>query len=124
MRELNITKAFIQGMQDLGYVEGENIEYELRSAEGKIAERSGPMVAAFAAKGVDVVVVAAGARAKEMMRHTSSMPIVIAVSPDPVALGIVSSLARPGGNVTGFSLQAGPKIDERAPRRREEEVTM
>jgi len=69
------------------------------------------MVAEFKAMGIDVVVAAAGVLAKEMMRHTSTMPIVMAVSPDPVADGIVSSLARPGGNVTGFSLQAGPELE-------------
>jgi len=111
MRELSITQAFMEGMRDLGYVEGENIRYELRSAEGKIAERIGPMIEEFNTIGVDVVVVAAAALAKEMMRKTSSMPIVMAVSPDPVALGVVSSLARPGGNVTGFSLQAAPEIE-------------
>jgi putative ABC transport system substrate-binding protein len=111
MRELSITQAFMEGMRDLGYVEGENIQYELRSAEGKITERIGPMIAEFKAIRVDVVVVAAAALAKEMMQHTTSMPIVMAVSPDPVALGIVTSLARPGGNVTGFSLQAAPEIE-------------
>ena len=73
--------------------------------------RTPPMMAEFNAMSVDVIVVAAGALAKEMMRHTSTMPIVMAVSPDPVADGIVSSLARPGGNVTGFSLQAAPEIE-------------
>ena len=111
MRELSITKAFMEGMRDLGYVEGENVVYELRSTEGKVAERTGPMVAEFKAMGIDVVVAAAGVLAKEMMRHTSTMPIVMAVSPDPVADGIVSSLARPGGNVTGFSVQAGPELE-------------
>jgi putative ABC transport system substrate-binding protein len=111
MRELSITKAFMEGMRDLGYFEGENIQYVLRSTEGKITERTGPMVAEFIAMGVDVVLVASGALAKEMMRYTSSMPIVMAVSPDPVADGIVYSLARPGGNVTGFSLQAGPELE-------------
>jgi|SRR6516165_1207598 len=111
MRELSITKAFMEGMRDLGYVEGENIEYVLRSTEGKMVARTPPMMAEFNAMSVDVIVVAAGALAKEMMRHTSTMPIVMAVSPDPVADGIVSSLARPGGNVTGFSLQAAPEIE-------------
>jgi len=98
-------------MRDLGHFEGENIQYVLRSTEGKIAERTGPMVAEFIAGGVDVVLVASSVLAKEMMRYTSTMPIVMAVSADPVADGIVSSLARPGGNVTGFSNQAGPELE-------------
>ena len=111
IRELSITKAFMLGMRDLGYFEGENIQYVLRSTEGKIAERTGPMVAEFAAMGVDVVLVASSVIAKEMLRYTSTMPIVMAVSADPVADGIVSSLARPGGSVTGFSNQAGPELE-------------
>jgi putative ABC transport system substrate-binding protein len=111
MRELSITQAFMEGMRDLGYFEGENIQYLLRSTEGKIAERTGPMVVEFNAMGVDVVLVASSVLAKEMMRYTSTMPIVMAVSADPVADGIVSSLARPGGNVTGFSNQAGPELE-------------
>ena len=111
IRELSITKAFMLGMRDLGYFEGENIQYVLRSTEGKIAERTGPMVAEFIAMEVDVVLVASSVIAKEMLRYTSTMPIVMAVSADPVADGIVSSLARPGGSVTGFSNQAGPELE-------------
>ena len=111
IRELPIAKSFMEGMRDLGHFEGENIQYVLRSTEGKIAERTGPMVAEFIAGGVDVVLVASSVLAKEMMRYTSTMPIVMAVSADPVADGIVSSLARPGGNVTGFSNQAGPELE-------------
>jgi len=111
IRELPITKAFMEGMRDLGYFEGDNIQYVLRSTEGKIAERTGPMVAEFIAMGVDLVLVASSVLAKEMMRYTITMPIVMAVSADPVADGIVSSLARPGGNVTGFSNQAGPELE-------------
>src|SRR5215475_7778131 len=111
IRELPIAKSFMEGMRDLGYFEGENIQYVLRSTEGKVAERTGPMVAEFVAMGVDVVLVASGQLAKEMKRYTSTMPIVMGVSPDPVADGIVTSLARPGGNVTGFSLQAGPELE-------------
>jgi putative ABC transport system substrate-binding protein len=98
-------------MRDLGYTEGENIEYELRSAEGKIAERAGPMTEEFIAKGVDVIVVNASASAKEFMRHTKTIPIVMSAGGDLVGLGIVASLARPGGNITGFSNFVAPEID-------------
>jgi len=111
MRELSITKALMEGMRDLGYVEGENIEYVLRSAEGKIAERAGPMIAEFNSIGVDVVVVAAAPLAKEFMRHTTTIPIVVSAGGDLVAQGIVASVARPGGNVTGFSNFVGSEIE-------------
>jgi putative ABC transport system substrate-binding protein len=111
MRELSITKALMEGMRDLGYVEGKNIEYVLRSAEGKVVERAGPMIAEFNAIGVDVVVVAAALLAKEFMRHTTTIPIVMAAGGDLVAQGIVASLARPGGNITGFSNYVGPEIE-------------
>jgi putative ABC transport system substrate-binding protein len=110
MRKLTITQAFVEGMRELGYREGENIEYEARSAEGKIAERAGPIAEELSAKGVDVIVVASGALAKEMMRFTK-VPIVMVVSIDPVGLGVASSFDQPGGNVTGFSNQVGPEAD-------------
>jgi putative ABC transport system substrate-binding protein len=111
IRELSITKALMEGMRDLGYLEGENIEYVLRSAEGKVAERAGPMIAEFNVIGVDVVVVAAAPLAKELMRHTTRVPIVMAAGGDLVAQGIITNLARPGGNVTGFSNLVGPEIE-------------
>jgi putative tryptophan/tyrosine transport system substrate-binding protein len=111
MRGLTITQAFIEGMRELGYIEGENIEYEFRSAEGKVAERAGPITEELIAKGVDVITVGAAVLAKEMMRHTTKVPIVMVAGGDLVAQGIVASLARPGGNVTGFSNYVGPEID-------------
>ena len=110
-RELSTTRAFLEGMRNLGYVEGENIEYEIRSAEGKVAERAGPMTEEFIAKGVDVINVNASALAEEFMRHTTKIPIVTSTAGDLVAQGIVTSLARPGGNVTGFSNYVDPEIE-------------
>jgi ABC-type uncharacterized transport system substrate-binding protein len=110
-RQLSIAQSFLQGMRDLGYREGENVEYEFRSAEGKIAERSGQITEELIAKGVDVVVVAAPELAKEMRRHTTEVPIVMAAGRDLVALGVVSGLSRPGGNVTGFSIQVSAEIE-------------
>jgi putative ABC transport system substrate-binding protein len=110
-RELSITRAFLEGMRGLGYIEGENIEYEFRSAEGKVAERAGPMIEEFIAKGVDVINVNASFLAKEFIRHTTKIPIVMSAGGDLVSQGIVASLARPGGNVTGFSNHVGPEID-------------
>jgi putative ABC transport system substrate-binding protein len=104
-------QAFLGGMRDLGYSEGENIEYEFRSAEGKVAERTGPITEELVAKGVDVIVVYAASSARELMRHTTKVPIVMAAGGDLVAQGIVANLVRPGGNVTGFSNYVAPEIE-------------
>jgi putative ABC transport system substrate-binding protein len=111
MRELTITQGFIEGMRDLGYIEGDNVQYELRSAEGKVTERVGPITDELIAKGVDLIVVLATPLAKEMMQRAPHVPIVMGASTDPVRLGVVSNLARPGGNVTGFSNQVAPEIE-------------
>jgi putative ABC transport system substrate-binding protein len=102
MRELTITQGFLEGMRDLGYLEGENIHYELRSAEGKVAERVGPITEELIAKGVDLIVVLASPLTKEMMHYAPHVPFVMAASTDPVGTGVVSSLARPGGTLRGF----------------------
>jgi hypothetical protein len=72
LRALSVTQAFIAGMRDLGYVEGEDIEYVLRSTEGKIAERTPPMMAEFKTIGVDVIVTAAQGRQGNWSRTTRS----------------------------------------------------
>jgi ABC-type uncharacterized transport system substrate-binding protein len=113
MRELTITQGFMEGMRDLGYVEGDNVHYELRSAEGKVAERVGPITEELIANGVDLIVVLAAQLAKEMMHYAPHIPIVMGASIDPVGMGVVSSLARPGGNVTGFSNQVAPEIESK-----------
>jgi ABC-type uncharacterized transport system substrate-binding protein len=99
-----VTEAFRQGLRDLGYVEGRNIAIEYRSAEGK-PERLRHLAAELVALKVDVIVTAAGTRAALVAkRATSTIPIVFIAAGDPVASGLVTSLARPGGNVTGVSL--------------------
>jgi putative tryptophan/tyrosine transport system substrate-binding protein len=110
-REGSLLQAFLEGMRDLGYIEGENIEFDFRSAEGKVAERAGPMTEEFIAKGVDVIVVNASLLAKEFLRHTAKVPIVMSAGGDLVSQGIVANLARPGGNVTGFSNYVAPEIE-------------
>ena len=111
MRGLSITQGFMEGMRDLGYIEGDNVYYELRSAEGKVAERVGPITEELIAKGVDLIVVLTTPLAKEMMHYAPHVPIVMGASTDPVGMGVVSSLARPGGNVTGFANQVAPEIE-------------
>lgn len=98
--------AFLQGLQELGYVEGRNIRVELRFAEGR-PERLPELIGELVRLHVDVLVVGATIGAREARKATATIPIVFAGASDPVAGGIVTSLARPGGNVTGFSLAIG-----------------
>jgi len=95
--------AFLQGMRELGYVEGRNLAIEYRWAAGK-AERLPTMAADLAALKVDVIVTSGVPAAKAAKGATTTIPIVMATSSDAVADGLVTSFARPGGNVTGRSL--------------------
>src|SRR5262245_10004617 len=90
-----------QGLRELGYVEGKNIIIEYRVAEGKV-ERFPDLLAELVRLKVDVIVTGGiiNGAAKEA---TTTIPIVVAFDSDPVANGLVASLARPGGNITGFS---------------------
>jgi putative ABC transport system substrate-binding protein len=94
--------AFLEGLRDLGYVEGRNVVIEYRDAEGKV-ERFPALLAELIALKVDVIV-APGTPAALAAKHaTRTLPIVFPVAVDPVQSGLVTSLARPGGNVTGLS---------------------
>ncbi len=96
--------AFWQGMRDLGYVDGKTIVVDRRSAEGDFARL--PALAAEIVKNrPDVIVAIASAAAIAAKQATSTIPIVMVGSSDPVAAGLVGNLARPGGNVTGTSTQ-------------------
>ena len=99
-------EPFRGGLRELGYVEGKNIVIEERWSDGK-SERLPEVFEEFIRLKVDVIVthgIPAGRAAKAA---TKTIPIVLAVSPDPVAAGLVASLARPGGNITGQSDQVG-----------------
>jgi len=97
--------AFRQGLRDLGYVEGKNIAIEYRWAEGKSAGL--PLLAAeLVHLKVDAIVTQGEAATRAVKEATSTIPIVMATSGDPVGAGLVASLARPGGNVTGLSAVA------------------
>jgi ABC-type uncharacterized transport system substrate-binding protein len=96
--------AFVQRLRDLGWVEGRTIAIEYRWAEGR-NERYAEIAAEFVRLKVDVIVTTGGA-VLATKRATSVIPIVFALALDPVGSGMVTSLARPGGNVTGLSLQS------------------
>ena len=102
-------EAFRQGLRDLGYVEGKNIVIEYRYAEGKF-ERLPDLAAELVRLKVDLIVAAATPPALAAQEATTSIPIVIVGVADPVGSGLVSSLARPGGNITGLSWFAGLEI--------------
>ena len=102
-------RAFRQGMRELGYVEGKNIVVEARYAEGR-PERFPELIAELLKLKVDVVVTGSSMGALSAKRATSTVPIVFAGIIDPVAGGIVTSLARPGGNITGATFGAGGSV--------------
>jgi putative ABC transport system substrate-binding protein len=95
-------EALRQGLRDLGYVEGKNIVFEWRWAEGK-PDRIPELAAELAKLKVDVIVTQGPALNRPAKEATSTIPIVMGFDSDPVGNGIVTSLARPGGNVTGLS---------------------
>src|SRR5712692_2673484 len=98
-------EAFRQGLRELGYVEGQNIAIESRWAEGK-DDRYPALAADLVRLKVDVIVAVDGAATKAAQQATRTIPIVMSLVNDPVGSGLVPSLARPGGNVTGISLMA------------------
>jgi putative ABC transport system substrate-binding protein len=96
------SRCFRQGLRDLGYVEGRNVVIEYRDAQGKL-EPLAALAAELVALKVDVIVASSTAAALAAKQATTVVPIVFGSVPDPVATGLVASLARPGGNVTGLS---------------------
>jgi putative tryptophan/tyrosine transport system substrate-binding protein len=101
--------AFRQGLAELGYVEGRNFVIEYRSADGR-AERFADLATELVRLRVDVIVTSGTSAALAAKHVTATIPIVMASSGDPVFASLVSSLARPGGNVTGFHTMAPPEL--------------
>ena len=95
------TKALLDALRELGYVWGEHFVTEVRGGEGK-PERFPSLAAELVRLQVDVIV-AAGPTLSALKQTTSTIPVVMAVSGDPVGEGLVESLARPGRNFTGLS---------------------
>jgi putative ABC transport system substrate-binding protein len=105
----HLPEAFLQGLRDLGYVEGRNVVIEYRDAEGK-SERLPALAAELVALKVDVIVAPSTPAALAAKQATRTLPIVFTGATDPVTDGLVTTLARPGGNVTGLSTTTAPEI--------------
>jgi ABC-type uncharacterized transport system substrate-binding protein len=108
-RSLHLMKAFEEGLRSLGYRVGENVVIEYRFADGEL-ERLPALAADLVRLGVDVIVTGSNPNTAAVMKATTTIPIVMTNSADPIGTGLVASLARPGGNVTGVSLDAGNEI--------------
>ncbi len=102
-------EAFLRKLRELGWVEGQNLIIEYRWAEGKV-ERLPELAAELVRLKVDLIVAPAGSAALAAKKATSSIPIVMIFPSDPVELGLVASLSRPGGNITGTTYTAGSEI--------------
>jgi putative tryptophan/tyrosine transport system substrate-binding protein len=113
-RESQNTAAFLQRLRELGWFEGRNVTTEYRWAEGR-SERTVELAAEFVRLKVDIIHVSGNENALVAKQATSVIPIVFALAGDPVGTGLVASLARPGGNVTGLSNQltdaAGKRLE-------------
>jgi putative tryptophan/tyrosine transport system substrate-binding protein len=101
--------VFLQSLKDQGYIEGRNITLEWRRADGK-RERLGEQAADLVGLHMDVIVTASNDAALAAKAATTTIPIVMAAVGNPEQRGLVASLSRPGGNITGLTLDAGPEI--------------
>jgi putative tryptophan/tyrosine transport system substrate-binding protein len=109
-QQIHLRKAFEEGLRSLGYRVGENVVIEYRFANGQL-ERLPALAADLVRLGVDVIVSGNPSNTVAAMKATTTIPIVMTNSSDPVGAGLVASLARPGGNVTGFSSDTGDEIN-------------
>jgi putative tryptophan/tyrosine transport system substrate-binding protein len=107
-----LSQAFVQRLRELGWHDGQNVLIEYRWAEGRV-ERISAIAAEFAGSKVDVIVTHGNIAVAAAKRTTSDIPIVFAIANDPLGASLVASLARPGGNVTGLSLQQNDTADKR-----------
>jgi ABC-type uncharacterized transport system substrate-binding protein len=107
--EANLVGPFREGLRELGYEEGRNIIIEYRWAEGKY-ERFPALIAELLAGNLDVIVTAGTPASLAVKKATSSVPLVMIAVGEPVATGLVASLARPGGNITGVT-SISPEIE-------------
>jgi len=101
--------AFRQGLRERGWVEGQNIVIEVRYAEGQV-DRLPALVAELIGLKVDIIVTTSSSTTWAAKEATKSIPIVMGVSADALGEGLVTNLARPGGNITGMTYLVGPEI--------------
>src|SRR5215475_15206482 len=106
--ERDLVGVFQEGLRNLGYVDGQNVAIEYRSAEGNL-ERLPALAVELVELNVDVIVTLATPGALAAKQATSTIPIVVVAMADPVRDGLVASLSRPGGNVTGATF-LGPQL--------------
>jgi putative ABC transport system substrate-binding protein len=104
-----VLRAFVQRLHELGRVEGRSIAFEWRSAEGR-AERLPGIMSEVVRLKVDAIVTGDTRMAQLAKRTTSTIPIVMGATDDPIGAGLTTNLSRPGGNLTGFSLVVGPQV--------------
>ncbi len=107
-----IEDIFFQQLRELGYVEGQNLVVERRYSEGR-AERFPEFAAAFARLNLDIIVATTTPAALAVKSATKTIPIVFPTAIDPVGAGVISSLARPGGNITGLTTQSPDLVAKR-----------
>ena len=106
-----VARAFVRAMHEFGWVDGQTVVIERRTAEGD-PRRAPILFAELLARGVDVIVLASARWLHEAAQQaTRTIPIVADFQDDPVAAGLISSLARPGGNLTGVTSTSGPEFD-------------
>jgi len=108
---INWTTAFVRRLGELGWIEGRTVTIEYRWADGR-SERFAEIATEFVRLNVDVIVTV-GSAAVSAKQVTSTTPIVFAAASDPLGGGLVASLARPGGNATGLSMQASDAVGKR-----------
>jgi putative ABC transport system substrate-binding protein len=108
-QQVHLVRAFEDGLRDLGYVVGRNLMIEYRFADGKL-ERLPQLAEDLVRLKVDVIVTGTNPNAIAAKRATTTIPIVMTTSVDPVGTGLVASVARPGGNVTGLTQDVGAEI--------------
>ena len=104
-----LARSFVQSLRTLGYLQGQNLVLEHRSAEGRF-ERFPEIMRELVAIKTDVIVTVANPMTRAAKDVTGTDPIVMAYSVSPVELGVVQSLSRPGGNVTGLTMNVGSEL--------------
>src|SRR5262245_12912038 len=108
----DFVEAFQQGLRESGYREGQNVIVEYRFTDGSV-DQLPKLAEELVRSRVDVILASAGASAMAAQKATASVPIIFVGMHDPVEVGIVPSLSRPGGNVTGFALTSADLFGKR-----------